>query len=316
MTAPLSSPDPAGPHPSVDELADLAEGLVESAGTAETLRRHLAGCAECRETAEALAEVQALLGDAEAPPMPADVAERLDAALAAAAAGADAAEAVDKAVRGPQEPSRSGHRGQSPTRPAHPATAASAPPGRPTAGTGLTAPGSTGPGRPRRRRARLLLGAAAALLAVGLGGALLLQPGDRQPSDSTAARADAPAATSVPVPGTPPRPEAGGGTAYREDALAGQIQQLLARGTGPGSPGAKPSAGPPVDGEQGIRGHGATACPAPVDGTPLATDLGSFAGAPAEVLVYAVPGRPDQLDVYLRTPDCGPVLLHRTVPTR
>ncbi|MFG3051153.1 anti-sigma factor family protein [Kitasatospora sp. NPDC048239] len=316
MTAPLSSPDPTGPHPGVDELADLAEGLVESPETAEALRRHLADCAECRETAEALAEVQALLGAAETPPMPADVAERLDAALAAAATETDAAEAVDKAVRGPQEPSRPAHRGEGPTRPARPATAASAPPGRPAAGTAPTAPGGTGPGRPRRRRARLLLGAAAALFAVGLGGALLLQPDDRQPSSSSAARADAPAATSVPAPGTPPRPEADGGTAYREDALAAQIQQLIAQGGRPGSPAAKPSAGPPVDGEQGIRGHSATACPAPVDGTPLATDRGSFAGAPAEVLVYAVPGHPDQLDVYLRTPDCGPVLLHRTVPTR
>ncbi|MFI9327626.1 anti-sigma factor family protein [Kitasatospora sp. NPDC052868] len=316
MTAPLSSPDPTGPHPGVDELADLAEGLVESAETAEALRRHLADCPECRETTEALAEVQALLGAAEAPPMPADIAERLDAALAAAATETDAAEAVDKAVRGPQEPSRPGHRGEGPTRPARPATAASAPPGRPAAGTPSTAPGSPGPGRTRRRRARLLLGAAAALFAVGLGGALLLQPDDRRSSSTSAARADAPAATSVPAAGTPPRPEADGGTAYREDALAAQIQQLLAQGGRPGSPAAKPSAGPPVDGEQGIRGHSATACPAPVDGTPLATDRGSFAGAPAEVLVYAVPGHPDQLDVYLRTPDCGPVLLHRTVPTR
>ncbi|MGW4897962.1 hypothetical protein ACWEQL_37790, partial [Kitasatospora sp. NPDC004240] len=100
---------------------------------------------------------------------------------------------------------------------------------------------------------------------------------------------------------------AGSGTVYREERLAAQVQRLVA------GAGAQPSAGPPVEVEPGLSGG---SCPAPAGGSPLATDRGTFAGAPAEVWVYAVPGRPDQLDVYLRSPGCGPLLLHRTVPAR
>ncbi|MGW4898167.1 hypothetical protein ACWEQL_38885, partial [Kitasatospora sp. NPDC004240] len=88
MTASLSPSFPAGSHPDVDELADLAEGLVEDAATADALQRHLAGCADCRGTTDALGEVRALLGAAETPPMPQDVAARLDATLAAEAEAA------------------------------------------------------------------------------------------------------------------------------------------------------------------------------------------------------------------------------------
>ncbi|MFD0403272.1 hypothetical protein ACFVHI_34940 [Kitasatospora sp. NPDC127121] len=143
MTAHLSSSGPTGPaetHPSVDELADLAEGLVESADAARTLRRHLDGCAECRETADALGEVQALLGAVEAPPMPADVAARLDAALAAAAASTTTEEEAENA---PLAASRTATPAPAPRAAAAPA----APPSRPAAATGpgsythLTRPG-------------------------------------------------------------------------------------------------------------------------------------------------------------------------------
>ncbi|MFJ5119512.1 hypothetical protein [Kitasatospora sp. NPDC088548] len=329
MTAPLSSPDPTGPHPDPDELADLAEGLVESAATAGALRRHLDGCAECRETADALAEVQALLGAVEPPPMPADLAGRLDSALAAAAA---------EAVEGPQEAAAADDGAGPPARPSRPATAPSTapapplapPPGRPSAATAPAGPGATGAGRsrPRRRRAGLLLGSAAALLAIGLGGVLLLRPADRQSVDGTMAKADAPAAAAATTDGR--AEHAAGGTVYRDDRLTAQIQQLLARTAAtPAPPAAKPSVpsgpadgtpadGPPADGTQGLGGGGrsAPACPAPADGPPLATDRGSYAGAPVEVLVYPVPDRSGLLDVYLRSPGCGPVLLHRTVPAR
>ncbi|MFD4895554.1 hypothetical protein ACFWNL_34870, partial [Kitasatospora sp. NPDC058397] len=128
MTAHLSSSGPTGPaeaHPSVDELADLAEGLVESADAARTLRRHLDDCAECRETADALGEVQALLGAVEAPPMPADIAARLDAALGAAAASA--AEEEEEAENAPLAASRAA----TPTLAPGGAAAPAAPPSRP-----------------------------------------------------------------------------------------------------------------------------------------------------------------------------------------
>ncbi|MGV9265840.1 zf-HC2 domain-containing protein [Kitasatospora sp. NPDC003701] len=331
MTAPLSSPDPVGAHPSVDELADLAEELVEPAA-AEALRRHLDGCADCRETAEALAGIGTLLGEAPAPAMPADVAARLHAALAAAAAEADATDRAAAAPQGPHRGAAAPGPSRSPAGATHSATAPLGPPGRPTA----TASSPAGPGRPRprRRRGAVLLGAAAALLAVGLGSALLLRPADRGAAD-TSARAGAPAAAAATSGGATAGPKAelsAGGTVYQDDRLAAQVQHLLTRdgattdgSARPFSPSAAPpavgpakpsgsSAAPPAEGEQGLTGGGgAPSCPALADGPLLATDRGSYAGSPAELLVYAVPGRTDQLDVYLRSPDCGPVLLHRTV---
>ncbi|MFJ9946376.1 hypothetical protein [Kitasatospora sp. NPDC091207] len=326
MTAPLSSPGPLEAHPSVDELADLAEELVEP-DAARALRRHLDGCADCRDTAEALAELGTLLGEVPAPAMPADVAARLDAALAAAAAETDAAGTADAATRvrsaaeapdAPHTAAAPPGRTQGPATAAHPATAPVAPPARRTTATSPAGPGRP---RPRRRRAGLLLGAATALLAVGLGGALLLRPAEPRGADASAVRAGAAVATGAASGSAtgPAEPKLStGGTVYQDELLAAQVQQLLARTgattDGPAKP-FSPSAAPPAAGEQGLTGGGGTpACPAPATGPLLATGHGSYAGAPAELLVYGVPDRPERLDVYLRAPDCGPVLLHRTVP--
>lgn len=308
MTAPLSSPGPADDHPSVEELADLAEGLVEPAEAARTLRRHLDGCAECRETAEALAEVRTLLGAVEPEPMPADVMARLDAALAEAARTAPRSAA--EAARRPQETPATTHRADPPAPPVRAAAAPSAPPARPASASGPGRP------RPRRRRFALLLGAAAALAAVGLGGALLLNRADAPTTTASAASTGVPGDLSARTPHL-----AGPGTDYREDQLAAQVRQLLdrsaaqpgLRATGPAKSGAAPAdgAGPELAGPASPG-----ACTAPDPGTPLATDRGSYQGSPVDVLVYPAPGRPGFVDVYLRSPDCGPVLLHRTVPGR
>ncbi|MEU1290732.1 hypothetical protein [Kitasatospora sp. NPDC005856] len=120
---------------------------------------------------------------------------------------------------------------------------------------------------------------------------------------------------------------AGAGTDYREDELAAQVQQLLARSesvpglrpTGPAkSEGAPPADGarPEPDAPSPTGSPGAPGCPAPASGTPLATDRGSYRGAPVDVLVYPLPGRPGLVDVYLRSPDCGPIVLHQAVPSR
>ncbi|MFB8235301.1 anti-sigma factor family protein [Kitasatospora purpeofusca] len=332
MTAPPSSSDPtAGPHPSVDELADLSEDLLAPA-EAEALREHLAGCADCRETVDALTEVQSLLGAAEPPTVPADVAARIDAALAAAAgpppAASPATAPTTSAVSAPAAPTVPSAR-PAPTGPPK------APPSRP-AGTG------TGPGRSRRgRRRALLLGSAAALLVLGLGGAFLsMSSSGRQDLSTTADAAAKPAAGTA----APESSAAGAktdrstdGTVYQDDRLAAQVAQLLAAagtarpvkpsagpGSGPGSgpaatdppEGSGATAVPPSEGVQGLVGgnRSTPACPPPSSATLLATDRGSYAGAAADLLVYALPGRPELLDVYLRAPDCGPVLRHLTVP--
>ncbi|MFJ9772855.1 hypothetical protein ACIRVF_16715 [Kitasatospora sp. NPDC101157] len=317
MTAPVSSPEPAGAHPSVEELADLAEGLVESAAAA-ALHRHLNGCAECRETVDALAEVQALLGAVEPEPVPTDIAARLDAALAEAAL-AEAALA-ERPQEGPPQPFPATPRAEASATPVRTAPAPSAPPSRPGSSAG---PGSSGPGRPRPRRRRfaVLLGAAAALAAFGLGGALLLDHSENtRTSAASAASVGSPDDRSARTPHL-----AGPGTVYREDQLTAQVQQLLARSgaepglraTGPARSDAAPAEGvrPEPSGPASPAAPATpAACRAPAPGTPLATDRGSYQGSPVEVLVYPAPDRPGFVDVYLRSPDCGPVLLHRTVP--
>ncbi len=120
---------------------------------------------------------------------------------------------------------------------------------------------------------------------------------------------------------------------YQADRLATQIQQLLARSgsapglratgpaksdaalpaegarpelSSPGSPATTPSTSPPAS----------PSCQGPASGIPLATDRGSYQGAPVDVLVYPAPDRPGFVEVYLRAADCGPVVLQEVVPSR
>ncbi|MBD0672363.1 hypothetical protein BU198_17025, partial [Streptomyces sp. CBMA156] len=143
---------------------------------------------------------------------------------------------------------------------------------------------------------------------------LLLHPDGR--SDAVTVGAGAPSATADDHGARTPH-AAGAGTDYREDGLAARIQQLLARSeTAPGLRATGPAqseGAPPADGP--LPSPSGEACPPLADGTPLATDRGGFHGAPVDVLVYPLPGRPGFVDVYLRSPDCGPVLLHQAVPS-
>ena len=99
----MTSTTGAAGHPDVDELSDLTEGLLSRSRAAE-VQRHLDGCADCSETYASLAEIHTLLGEhAVTTPMPADVAARIDAALAAEAlstskALASSAEAESDAI--------------------------------------------------------------------------------------------------------------------------------------------------------------------------------------------------------------------------
>ncbi|MFD4503443.1 anti-sigma factor family protein [Streptomyces sp. NPDC058457] len=79
-----STTDTTG-HPDVAEISDLTEGLLPPTRTAE-VRRHLDECELCADVHTSLAEIRGLLGTLPGPPhMPADVADRIDAALAAEA---------------------------------------------------------------------------------------------------------------------------------------------------------------------------------------------------------------------------------------
>jgi hypothetical protein len=71
----------ASPHPSLIELAEVTEGVLGDARSAE-VQAHLAGCPRCRGSVAELRAVTATLASVPAPVMPADVAARLDRVLA------------------------------------------------------------------------------------------------------------------------------------------------------------------------------------------------------------------------------------------
>lgn len=76
------SPDPSG-HIDTETLSDHAEGLLDP-GRDAVVRAHLAQCAECTGTLGQLAEVRSVLSSLPPPPMPDDVAARLESTLARA----------------------------------------------------------------------------------------------------------------------------------------------------------------------------------------------------------------------------------------
>ncbi|WP_030163287.1 anti-sigma factor family protein [Spirillospora albida] len=69
-------------HLDYDVLADLAEGLLED-DRAASVSAHLDACAECRDRSADLADVSRILAEAPVPPMPAELAQRIDTAIAA-----------------------------------------------------------------------------------------------------------------------------------------------------------------------------------------------------------------------------------------
>ncbi|MEO3972787.1 hypothetical protein [Streptomyces sp. CAU 1734] len=146
-------------HPDVSEISDLTEGLLPPSQSAD-LRQHLEQCELCADVQASLEEIRGLLGTLPGTPrMPADIAERIDAALAAEAL-LDATAPVEQADVS-RETSPTVPR-QGPGRePGHPA-GADRPAGR--------SRGTTGPGRTRsaRRRSAVITGIIG-VAAAGLG---------------------------------------------------------------------------------------------------------------------------------------------------
>lgn len=149
-------------HPEVAEISALAEGILPPERLAG-VRGHIAACALCADVRASLDEIRGLLGTLPGPSrMPADIAGRIDAALAAEALLASSGAAVSRVSRVSRE-----------TRAPEPLpvsretaqTEAGRPSGRGAAGSG--------PGRPaarsRRRWGKGLLVAASLAAVVGLG---------------------------------------------------------------------------------------------------------------------------------------------------
>ncbi|MFF4822077.1 anti-sigma factor family protein [Streptomyces sp. NPDC001312] len=158
-----STTDTAG-HPDVTEISDLTEGLLDPS-RAEDLQRHLDECELCADVHASLTEIRDLLGTLpDVPAMPADVADRIDAALAAEAP------VTGPPVTGGARVSRETSAVDRPSR--HP-RASSTGPGR-----------KTGTRRGRRRVA--VLGSVVALAALGVTTVVLTSLHDDKRSDTAA----------------------------------------------------------------------------------------------------------------------------------
>jgi hypothetical protein len=224
-------------HVDAEALAMCREGLLGRRRTAR-IRAHLSACSSCAEADAGLAEVPSLLALTSVPPMPAELAARIGAAVAAEAAGrqAEAATAAEPApgahaaAQGAQEAQR-------------------AAPAVPGVSPGLIPSPASGERTPRRRPVlarRVLAGVAAAALVVAGGGYLLSRTGS---SSQTSASSGAAPRTAQGPTAQAGRPNAaagssaaagsgaGGftaissGTNYQPGQLTAQVAAVLARST-------------------------------------------------------------------------------------
>ncbi|MBA0052825.1 hypothetical protein E0L36_18680 [Streptomyces sp. AJS327] len=230
-------------HPEIDEISDYTEDLLPSPRS-EQVRAHLACCQPCEETRSALTEISLALGDLpEPPPMPSDIADRINVALAAEPAPGEITDSpVSRETPGvTQQITSEGH---TPSSTADAPSLSSELPGTttsddfavsretaPTPETDALAPrrsaadrpagrprGSTGPGRPTRRSRRrwsVILTSAGALALLGLGGALMAT------------------LNSSPVPeAASDAPDAAADEVNHDAALEREVRSLLSNGSG------------------------------------------------------------------------------------
>ncbi|AKH83486.1 hypothetical protein AA958_16150 [Streptomyces sp. CNQ-509] len=300
MTQPPRSSGADDGHPEVEELADLAEGLTSPART-QQLHRHLDECATCRETRDALDGVRGLLGSLPEPaPMPAEIAGRIDAALAAEARYDADVSAVDVSretappethVPAPRESvSRETRSRRSHRRPAaHRADA-------------------TGPGRPARRWPRVLLGAAGAAALVALTVVLFQLPESGGNDDSAADMT----ANQEQSQGNAPKvaPSAGSqgplGADSLETRVLGMLQQPERREGGGAGEGTADTGDDPLVAE-GDDPQVPECVRAALNRSeaPLAAGTDTYEGSPAYVVVLPHPGDAQRVDAYVVDSSCA-----------
>lgn len=310
MTSAASDPtlDSSG-HPDVETLSEYVEDLLSPQAAAE-LAAHLDRCPDCRESCDALDEIRSLLGRTEAPPIPDDIALRIDAALAA-----EAAHSTAKQERDPGELSATPARSTAPTRPA----------GR-GGPQGPTGPGSAGPAgrRPGPGRSRRLRRAALWVSSLAVCGLIVTAVVDLHP-DTGSGSASSSAAGSR---STDLRPQtAPHSTVFTASGFTAQIQALVQGAPSQGShqqalgTGQQPSNGPASATVTTVPSCVLQAVSRPGEQS-VSTATGSYQGTPVYALVY--PDRNDpahSVDAYLVDAGCttrpgstGQVLLQRTVP--
>ncbi|MFI1224030.1 MULTISPECIES: hypothetical protein [unclassified Streptomyces] len=293
-------------HPEVSEISDLTEGLLSPPRTAE-VRRHIAGCELCSEVQDSLEEIRGLLGTMPDPePMPADIAARIDAALAAEARPTTPAGDERVVVSRETTTDDGTTRHNATTGPASMSTGATSP-ARP-AGRGSAA---TGPGRrpARRRRRAVVLGTAFGAAVIGMSVFFLQSMAPSGDASKPASDSGVSAADS-------------GAHAYADGTLEGQVQDLLGEKAGQESPGAKkvpPDADTKSTGEAvNPEAEGSqTPFKAPVVVVPpcvqmatgrttpaLAIDEGTYRGTDTYLVVLPHRNDPSRVQAYLVAASC------------
>jgi hypothetical protein len=194
------------------------EGLLGRRRT-RRIRSHLSGCSRCAEIDAGLARLPTLLTLTSVPPMPAEVASRIEAALDAEAA-AQPARATEPAAA---SPARSG----------------------------------AGPARGRPGLSRKILAAAAAAVVVLAGGGYLLTHLPSATSGSSASRAAPPSGEGPAAAAGQPNAAAGdgltvisSGTDYRPGQLAAQVKTVLAQYAAPAAGAHVPATAEPAPAKQ------------------------------------------------------------------
>ncbi|MFB7411867.1 zf-HC2 domain-containing protein [Streptomyces sp. NPDC056202] len=286
-------------HPDVSEISDLTEGLLSPSRSA-AVRRHLDGCPLCADVRTSLDEIRGLLGTLPGPPrMPAEIAGRIDAALAAEALLNATTQKSDAPVSRETSPVPAA---------AAPADTSARAADRP-AGRGADRPAgrsgaATGPGRagkPRRRRIALLSTLGAAFGAVVLGTSLYLsqagnltaggEAGDTKKADTVAGAAVSPFSGS-PV----------------EDRVHALLSEDLSTGTpraiGPESMSAQTESRAP----QRNRDTAVPGCVLAGTGRSdavLSHEQGEYQGKPAYLLVLTDPADSNRVQAYVVDATCA-----------
>ncbi|MCZ4122404.1 hypothetical protein [Streptomyces sp. H39-S7] len=277
-------------HPEVSEISDLAEGLLPPGRSAD-VRGHLDSCELCADVRTSLDEIRNLLGTLPGPPrMPADIAGRIDAALAAEAL-------LDSTA--PADVPR-GTSGASAARETQPPTA-----DRPSG----HAPAPTGPGRghARRRWTRTLVVTASTVAVLGFGGILL------HSLDTSSTQHDAAAQKSTATQGAAQQP-GDSAEAKRDTAAAGDLQTrvrellgtpLTASGAQPQSP----ALGSDTPALMPLRTHSVPLPPCVRNAVhrseqPLASAHEAYEGTDAYLVVLPRAGDPAHVDLYVVDAAC------------
>ena len=311
-------------HPDDETIAAFREDLLP-ARRAARIAAHLAECPRCVEVDAQLAAVTAALARTPAPPMPASLTARLDAALAAEVAARSAASAspahadsaegaalAGPAAAGPADRTAAADRTASPATHAHPGPGTGPEhtgPGH--VGPGHAGPGHTGPGRggPGRRAGRPRAGSrlslriasvTAAVVVLAGGGyaiARVVSGGQELSTSSSGAAASGSAASrpsgSALAPEAAPRapteglPLVASGTTYRAGQLSAQVAAVLKRHPAHGHV----NAAPPAAAGAAAFPHLAECVSHVAAGQrPRLVDVARYGGQPAAVIVVPVPG--------------------------